>query len=117
MSMLDDISIKALHSAMDGLQARSRAVSDDIANVNTPYYRARSVAFEDNLRRALNSGDDPMIAQSTVLFSDAAGGLTGNNVDLEAETVLGAKTELSYELALRAAGDRFSLIRTAIKGA
>jgi len=117
MSMLDDISIKALHSAMDGLQARSRAVSDDIANVNTPYYRARSVAFEDNLKRALNTGDDPMMVQSTVLFSDAAGGLTGNNVDLEAETVLGAKTELSYELALRAAGDRFSLVRTAIKGA
>ena len=117
MSVLDDVSIKALHSAMDGLQARSRAISDDIANVNTPYYRARSVAFEDNLRRALTVGDDPMAVQPTVVYSAAAGGLTGNNVDLEAETVLGAKTELSYELALRAAGDRFSLVRTAIKGA
>ena len=117
MSMLDDVSINALHSAMDGLQARSRAISDDIANVNTPYYRARSVAFEDNLKRALTVGDDPMTVQPTVLYSAAAGGLTGNNVDLEAETVLGAKTELSYELALRAAGDRFSLVRTAIKGA
>ena len=116
MSMLDNVSIDALHAAMDGLQARSRAVSDDIANVNTPYYRARSVAFEDNLKRALTSGDNPMTIQPSVLFSDAAGGLTGNNVDLEAETVLSAKTELSYELALRAAGDRFSLVRTAIKG-
>ena len=116
MSMLDDVSIKALHSAMDGLQARQRAISSDIANVNTPYYRARSVAFEDNLKRALASGDNPMMVQPTVLFSNAAGGLTGNNVDLDAETVLGAKTELSYELALRAAGDRFSLIRTAVKG-
>jgi len=116
MSMLDNVSIDALHAAMDGLQARTRAVSDDIANVNTPYYRARSVAFEDNLKRALASGDDPMMVQPSVLFSTAAGGLTGNNVDLDAETVLGAKTELSYELALRAAGDRFSLIRTAVKG-
>ena len=117
MSMLDDVSIDALHSAMDGLQARQRAISTDIANVNTPYYRARSVAFEDSLKQALAFGDDPMSVQPSVLFSDAAGGLTGNNVDLEAETVLGAKTELSYELALRAAGDRFSLVRTAIKGA
>lgn len=117
MSMLDDVSISALHSAMDGLQARSRAVSDDIANVNTPYYRARSVAFEDGLRQALRSGDDPMaVVQPQVLYSDAAGDLTGNNVDLDAEVVLGAKTELSYELALRAAGDRFSLIRTAVRG-
>ncbi len=116
MSMLENVSINALHSAMDGLQARSRAISDDIANVNTPYYRARSVAFEDGLKRALNSGDDPMGVQPTVIYSNTAGGLTGNNVDLEAETVLSAKTELSYELALRAAGDRFSLIRTAVKG-
>jgi flagellar basal-body rod protein FlgB len=117
MSMLDDVSINALHSAMDGLQTRQRAVSDDIANVNTPYYRARSVAFEENLKRALNFGDDPMTSLSTVVYSAAGGGLTGNNVNLEAETVLSAKTELSYELVLRAAGDRFSLIRTAIKGA
>jgi flagellar basal-body rod protein FlgB len=117
MSMLDDVSIDALHSAMDGLQARQRAISDDIANVNTPYYRARGVAFEENLKRALNAGDDPMAVMPSVQFSTASGGLTGNNVDLEAETVLGAKTELSYELALRAAGDRFSLVRTAIKGA
>jgi flagellar basal-body rod protein FlgB len=117
MSMLDDVSINALHSAMDGLQTRARAISDDIANVNTPYYRARSVAFEDGLKRAIQSGDDPMTVLPQVVYSDTAPGLTGNNVDLDAETVLGAKTELSYELALRAAGDRFSLIRTAIKGA
>src|SRR3954466_615540 len=98
MSMLDDVSINALHSAMDGLQARQRAISDDIANVNTPYYRARSVAFEESLKKAMVFGDDPMTAQPTVIYSQAAGGLTGNNVDLEAETVLGAKTELSYEL-------------------
>jgi flagellar basal-body rod protein FlgB len=43
-------------------------------------------------------------------------GLTGNNVDLEAETLLGVETQMRYELALRATGDRFSLIRSAIKG-
>ncbi len=116
MSMLDDVSISALHSALDGLQARQQAISNDIANVNTPYFRARSVAFEGNLKQALAFGDDPMAVQPTVTFSQAEGGLTGNNVDLEAETVLSAKTELSYELALRATGDRFSLMRTAIKG-
>ena len=118
MSMLDDVSIDALHSAMNGLTERQRAISDDIANVNTPYYRARAVAFEGDLKQALAEGDDPMSTTTpTVQYSDAEGGLTGNNVDLDAETVAGAKTELSYELALRATGDRFTLLRTAIKGA
>jgi flagellar basal-body rod protein FlgB len=117
MGMLDDVAITALHSAMRGLSERQRAISDDIANVNTPYYRARSVSFEGDLKRALDVGDDPMATAPKVEFSNADGGLTGNNVDLDAETVSSVQTELSYELALRAAGDRFTLLRTAIKGA
>jgi flagellar basal-body rod protein FlgB len=114
--VLNDITIGALHAALDGLSARQQAISSDIANVNTPYYRARSVDFESTLQRALGNGDDPMSVTPTVQYSDAAGGLTGNNVDLNAETVASTKTEMSYELALRAVGDRFALINTAIKG-
>ena len=117
MSMLDDVSIDALHSALNGLSERQRAISDDIANVNTPYYRARSVEFEDDLRNALNMGDNPMEVTPTIRFAGDDGGLTGNNVDLDAETVASVKTELNYQLALRATGDRFTLLRTAIKGA
>ena len=114
--MLNDVSINALHAALDGLSARQQAISNDIANVNTPYYRARSVAFEASLKRAVDNGDNPMAIVPEVVYSTAAGGLTGNNVDLGAETVASAKAEMSYELALRATGDRFSLMRTAIKG-
>ena len=117
MSMLGDVSIDALHSAMNGLMERQRAISDDISNVNTPYYRARSVDFEGDLRTALNAGDNPMEVTPTVQYSMEDGGLTGNNVDLDAESVASVKTELSYSLALRATGDRFQLLRTAIKGA
>ena len=114
--MLNDVSIDVLHSALDGLSAQQNAISNDISNVNTPYYRARSVDFETGLKQALANGDDPMTATESVDYSTAAGGLTGNNVDLNAETVASAKNELSYELAVRATGDRFTLLRTAIKG-
>ncbi|GAB6899875.1 flagellar basal body rod protein FlgB [Kineosporia succinea] len=116
MSMLDDVSITALHSALDGLSQRQKALSDDIANVNTPYYRARSVNFEGQLKQALWNGDDPtQVVTPTVEYSGAAGNLTGNNVDLNQATVDSVKTEMSYELALRATGDRFSLLRAAIR--
>jgi len=114
--MLDDVSIGALHSALNGLSARQQAISDDIANVNTPFYRARSVSFEGDLQQALANGDDPMSVNPSVQFSDAPGGLTGNNVNLDAETTSSMQTQLRYELALRAVGDRFSLLRTAVKG-
>lgn len=115
--MLEDVSISALQSALRGLSARQNAISDDIANVNTPYFRARRVSFEADLKRALADGSDvSSVAPATTYTSDAAG-LNENNVDLNAETVLGVQTQMAYDLAVRAAGDRFSLLRTAIRGA
>lgn len=106
-----------MRSALDGLAERQRAVSDDIANVNTPFFRARRVEFEGQLKRALADGDDPAAATASVSYTGDAGGLTGNNVNLDAETVIGVETQLRYDLALRATGDRFTLLRTAIRGA
>ena len=115
--MLEDVSLSALHSALNGLAARQRAISDDIANVNTPYFSARSVSFEGQLKQALASGADPLGASPETVVSTAPGGLTGNNVNLADETVSAVNTQLAYELALRATGDRYSLYRTAVKGA
>ena len=115
--MLNDISISALHSALTGLSARQRAVSDDVANVNTPFFRARRVEFEGDLKRAVETGADPAATVTPqVSLTNDPFGLTGNNVDLEAETLIGIETQMKYELALRATGDRFTLIRSAIKG-
>ena len=116
--MLEDVSISALHAALNGLAARQRAISDDIANVNTPFFRARSVSFEGSLKSALADGQDPLANTTTsTQLSSAPVGLTFSNVDLAAETVSSVNTQLAYDLALRATGDRFSLLRTAAKGA
>lgn len=115
--MLDDVTISTLHAALNGLAARERALSDNIANVNTPYFRARTVSFENELKRALTDGDDPLAIRPQVQFSDAPGGLTGNNVNLTDITVAAMNTQLAYELAVRATGDRFSLYRSAVRGA
>ena len=115
--MLEDVSIDALQAAMRGLSARQQAISNDIANVDTPFYRAHSVAFEASLKDALDSGRDPLSVQATTTISTAPGGLNGNNVDITAETTQSVNTELAFQLALRAAGDRFALYRTAIAGA
>jgi flagellar basal-body rod protein FlgB len=115
--MLEDVSIGVLHAALNGLAKRQRAISDDIANVNTPYYKAKSVSFEGSLKQAVAGGRNPLTAAATVTESNAPVGLTFSNVDLAQETVAGVNTQLAYDLALRAAGDRFTIERTAAKGA
>jgi flagellar basal-body rod protein FlgB len=114
--MLDDVSIGALHAALNGLSARQRAISDDIANVNTPYYRSRSVSFEGDLRRAVERGKDPLGVTPQVVMSTAPAGLTGNNVNLPDATVASVNTQLAYELVMRATGDRFAVLRAAARG-
>jgi flagellar basal-body rod protein FlgB len=114
-SMLEDVSVDALHAALRGLAERQRATNDNVANVNTPYFRARRVAFEGSLRSALADGA-PMASAPSIFYTQDAPGLTENNVDINAETIIGIQSQLAYELALRATGDRFSLIRTAVKG-
>jgi flagellar basal-body rod protein FlgB len=114
--MLEDISIDALQAALRGLSQRQQAVGDNIANVNTPYFQARRVEFEGSLRSALADGENPLGATPSVVYTNDASGLNENNVDVNAETLIGVRTQLAYELALRATGDRFSIIRTAVKG-
>lgn len=114
--MLEDVSIDALQAALRGLSQRQRATNDNIANVNTPYFSARRVAFEGSLKSALSDGENPLSSGASVYYTDDSRGLNENNVDLNAETLIGIQTQLSYELALRATGDRFTLVRTAVKG-
>jgi flagellar basal-body rod protein FlgB len=114
--MLDDVSISTLHAALNGLAARERAISDDIANVNTPYFRSRTVTFEADLKRALDEGADPLSVRAQTVVSHAPGNLAGNNVNLVEATVSSVDTQLAYELALRATGDRFALYRSAVRG-
>jgi flagellar basal-body rod protein FlgB len=115
--MFSDVSINALHAALNGLAERQRAVGDDIANINTPNFTGRRVNFEADLKSALADGSDPMSVSPSVTASTDPYSLTNNNVNLDAETVLGVDTSLRYDLALRATGDRFSLLRTAARGA
>jgi flagellar basal-body rod protein FlgB len=114
--MLNDISISALQAAMRGLSARQQAVSNDIANVNTPYFHGQRVEFESSLRAAMNNGQDPTQAQVNFQPTSDMENLNYNNVDLNAETMIGVDTQLRYDLALRATGDRFTLVRSAIRG-
>lgn len=114
--MLEDISITALQAAMHGLSERERAISDNLANVNTPYFTARSVTFEAGLKRALADGGDPLGVTPQASYTTDPAQLNGNNVDLNAQTVLGVETQMKFDLALRATGDRFTLLRSAAQG-
>ncbi len=103
-----------LHTALAGLSLRQDVIADNVANIDTPNYRARSVDFEDSLRTAVARGGVPesgVAVTSTPTLTPV--GPNGNNVDLRKETMAAMQTVFQYQTVTRAVSDRLALVRTA----
>ena len=106
---LDSMSFFRLASErMQWLSARQKVISENIANVDTPGYRARDVAsfdaFVDHVRSdEAAKGPTDFAALTPVETVDAAdswtGTLSGNTVVLEQQTVKAGETAQQYRLA------------------
>ncbi len=112
---MNDQTISVLRQSLAGLAQRQRALTDNLANLETPDYLAKRVDFESSLRQAI-AGGDPSRAQVAQSRSMEATGVNGNNVNLDVETVLGADTALRYQLSVEALNAKYRLLRTAIRG-
>jgi flagellar basal-body rod protein FlgB len=101
-----------LHTAINGLAERQNVISDDIANVDTPGYRARSVDFESALSAAIDRGSATGDIQATVTPDDTPVGADGNNVDLRKEELAAIQTQYQYQIVGQAFSNRADLLRT-----
>lgn len=117
---VSDAVSQVLHTALNGLNQRQDVIADDIANVDTPGFRARSVEFETSLQEAIDSGSFEAGRASgasgvvaTEVPTDTPVGANGNNVDLRKETVAAMQTQYSYQILGRAMTDHLGLLKTA----
>ncbi len=123
LNWLDNISVNLMNKDLDGLWARQQEISDNIANVETPGYKSKSVSFEDQLKALLSDSsasnsetiDNIKSMQPQITVSDdKTSRLDGNNVDAEKENIELARTQLNYMYSLRELSDYFSRLRYAI---
>jgi flagellar basal-body rod protein FlgB len=115
MLPIGDVTTSAIYEALQGLTARQDAIAQNVANVDTPGYKAEDVSFEQSLAQAVADGD-PAAMQINVTTSSAAPDSTGNNVDLASEEVDAQKTGLAYQTMIAAMNAKMSLLETAISG-
>jgi flagellar basal-body rod protein FlgB len=112
--VLSDVTSTTIQKALSGLSARQRAISDNVANLETPGYLAKRVDFEASLQAALADGD-PAAAEASPSSSLAATGVNGNNVNLDEETLTSLDTNLRYQLMVNAINAKASSLRTAMR--
>ena len=117
---VSDAVSQVLASALDGVTTRQQVIADNIANVDTPGYRARSVDFESQLKAAISDGDfaagAPVETGVTEIPTDTPVGANGNNVDLRKETMAAVQSQFQYQILTRAVSERFNLVKTAATG-
>ncbi|RLV48783.1 flagellar basal body rod protein FlgB [Nocardioides mangrovicus] len=115
---VNDAVTRVLSVALDGVTARQQVTANNIANVDTPNFRASSLDFESSLRDAVESGDITDTSSGDVTYSteatDTPVGANGNNVDLRKETLSAAQSQYQYQLLSRAVNDQFTVIKDAI---
>jgi flagellar basal-body rod protein FlgB len=126
MGLLSDRVDLLIKRAMDGLSARQQVISNNIANVDTPGFKAGRVSFETSLRRALQGGTalsvtDPRHLQPpeyqpnpSVQVLNTVGRTDGNNVDIDLEMSQLAETSIRYSALVEVMGKRLASLRTVI---
>ena len=112
-AVLDSVVTVALTSALNSLSERQKVIANNIANVNTPGYKAKRVMFEDALAASVKAGGGNVTA--TISQSLEPTQLNGNNVNLDTETLSNVETTLRYQFAAQAVNGEFTSMRTALK--
>jgi len=113
VDFLTDVTTSGLERALQGLTARQQATAANIANAQTPGYRAQRVNFEDSLAAAMNSGD-PQGSSIDTVDAGTPANITGNTVQLDSEVTDLQKEGLQYQAVASAISFKYSLLRTAI---
>ena len=114
-----------LRAAMGGLAARQRAIANNVANADTPNFKASEVRFEDTLKTALSRAKPGVSANQTVM--NAAASRTslvdqtssrgdGNNVDIDREMELLGESNLTYSALTQVMSSRIGILKSVISG-
>lgn len=134
--MFSTPTLSMLEKALDASTMRQRAISNNIANVDTPYYKSQSVTFEDELQRAVERNSTSFAAHRTnakhiafgapslstlqpkLQVDQAAGPMqnAANNVDLDFEMSNLARNQMWYNALVQQTGGQFTKLRTIIGG-
>jgi flagellar basal-body rod protein FlgB len=101
--------------ALDGLAQRGQVRAHNIANANTPNFRAAHVSFESALRDAVSRGR-PEAARTEVVASPTIVDGTGNSVDLETEMIGALQDGLMRDTMIAGFNFKSAQLRVAFGG-
>jgi len=129
--MIDFDKVLGFHAqALKMRGERSEVLANNLANVDTPGFKARDLDFKEAMQRFngeltamsgdkpnhISSQNDPFGMMSIKFRPTLESSLDGNNVDKDIETVAFSKNTFDYQTSLTYLNGTISGLRKAIKG-
>ncbi len=128
MKIFDNV-FTTLEKSMDIRFKRHAILTGNVANTDTPGYKAREVDFSGELTRAIQAPEDAELKKTnalhmdvssesgahTILDSSGAIGADGNNVDLDLQLGKVSSNSRSYQNALSLYDMKLRLLRLAVR--
>lgn len=134
---LENTSLGILRRALDGLSLRQHVISNNLANLDTPGFKAGEVVFERALRRALDGNAGPAQGEAQgalspastharhfggeaagerpeIITLDGAARADGNTVDVDREMSRLAETQIAYSVAAKLVNTKLALLRSIV---
>ncbi|MGM7701165.1 flagellar basal body rod protein FlgB [Pseudalkalibacillus sp. Hm43] len=126
--MLDSGMIRHLEHALNYRSANHKAIANNIANADTPNYKAKSVAFKQTFNESLKAYRTDA---KHVPFSSEAGSTSsyqirtnqnssyshnGNNVDVDQEMAKLAENQLHYQALVQRLNGKMNSMKMVLKG-
>jgi len=127
---LFDGTIQTLEKSLAYSTAKNRIIADNIANVDTPNYKAKKVVFKNVLASTMDKtiqnkrthskhfSFGNMVDQSYVVRenTNTMYNHNGNNVDIDQEMAELAKNQIYYQAVVDRLNGKFSNIEKVIRG-
>jgi flagellar basal-body rod protein FlgB len=129
--IFSDDAMRASKMALDGLALRQELIGRNLANVDTPGYRAQSIKFENALLRALRKTETvslkathqghlgAAVSNPGVQIIPRPGGAAradGNNVDIDVELSQMAETGLRYQALTQSVSKKLLMLKNIASG-
>jgi flagellar basal-body rod protein FlgB len=111
---LVDSTQQLLEAAMRGSWQRQTALTNNIANADTPGYQREEVNFESELQSAMNGGEDLTQIQFHAEPQPGETGPNGAGISVDQESAKLAENGLDYQALTQVVGVRNSIISAAI---
>lgn len=129
---IDDPTVQALAASLKYRQLRQELIASNIANAETPGYKAKKIDFEEALARALDVDNELKMKTTDSKHYNVGGGgfnnlqpeiyedsngvtsLDGNNVDRDQEMAEMAENKIMYDASVQLLNKKLGLLKYAI---